>query len=241
MSWFVTGTDTGVGKTHTILQLLRLLRRTGVACAGFKPICCGDRRDAELLVAAGSEGLTIDEINPLWLKTPLAPFAAARIEGTKIDIEQIVSSFCALQRRLETVIVEGVGGWLVPIKTDYFVSDLAADLKLPVLVVAQNRLGCLNHTALTVRSVIEHDLSCAGVVLNNALGADDLATTTNADVLQEILPVPILPALAEHISDLPPVWRELVGLGLTATAVSAGDTSVNKLYTKPADSGGSPS
>jgi dethiobiotin synthetase len=241
VSWFVTGTDTGVGKTHTILQLLRLLRRSGVACAGFKPICCGDRRDAELLLAAGTEGLMIDEINPLWLKTPLAPFAAARIEGAKIDIEEIMSAFRALQRRVETVIVEGVGGWLVPIRTDYFISNLAADIKLPVLVVVQNRLGCLNHTALTVRSVLEHGLSCGGVVLNNVLGADDLATTTNGEVLEEILPVPILPALSENMSELPHAWRELLGLGLTAAAVSGGDTSVNKPYTKPADSAGSPS
>ena len=241
MSWFVTGTDTGVGKTHTIIQLLRLMRRGGVVCAGFKPICCGDRRDAELLLAAGAEGLTIDEINPLWLKTPLAPFAAARIEGAKIDIEKIISAFHALQRRVENVIVEGVGGWLVPIRADYFVSDLAADMKLPVLAVAQNRLGCLNHTALTVRSVLEHGLSCAGVVLNDVLGADDLATTTNAEVLHEILPVAILPALSEKMSELPPAWRELLGLGLTAAAVSGGDTSVNKLYTKPADSADSPS
>ncbi len=70
MSLFITGTDTGVGKTHTIVQLLRLLRASGVRCAGFKPICGGDRRDAELLLAAGTDGLTIDEVNPLWLKTP---------------------------------------------------------------------------------------------------------------------------------------------------------------------------
>jgi len=66
VSFFVTGTDTGVGKTHTAVQLLRLLRASGMRCAGMKPICCGDRRDAELLLAADSEGLTIDEINPVW-------------------------------------------------------------------------------------------------------------------------------------------------------------------------------
>ena len=89
MSLFVTGTDTGVGKTHTVIQLLRLLRASGARCVGMKPICCGDRRDAELLLAAGSGGLTIDEINPVWLKTPVAPLAAAHIEHVKIDIEQI--------------------------------------------------------------------------------------------------------------------------------------------------------
>ena len=206
MSFFVTGSDTGVGKTHTITQLLRLLRASGVSCAGFKPICCGDRRDAELLLAAGIDDLTIDEINPLWLKTPLAPLPAARVEVVNIDIEAIIVAFRALQRRVEVVVVEGVGGWLVPIRADYFVSDLAAEMNLPVLVVVRNRLGCLNHTALTVRSVLDHGLSCAGVVLNELPGADDIATATNCDVLHDIVSVPILPGLTENTTELPPSW-----------------------------------
>jgi dethiobiotin synthetase len=76
----------------------------------MKPICCGDRRDAELLLAASSEGLTIDEINPVWLKTPAAPFAAARIEQVPIDIGDTIAALRALQDRLERVVVEGVGG-----------------------------------------------------------------------------------------------------------------------------------
>src|SRR5207245_403722 len=99
VSLFVTGTDTGVGKTHTVTQLLRLLRAAGSRCAGMKPICCGDRRDAGLLQANGSEGLTIDEVNPIWLKTPVAPFAAALVEKVEIDIERIVAAFSALQKR----------------------------------------------------------------------------------------------------------------------------------------------
>ena len=71
MSLFITGTDTGVGKTHTVVQLLRLLRTAGTNCAGMKPICCGDRRDAELFLKASSDGLTIDDVNPVWLKTPV--------------------------------------------------------------------------------------------------------------------------------------------------------------------------
>jgi len=208
VSWFVTGTDTAVGKTHTIVQVLRLLRRSGISCAGFKPICCGDRNDAERLLAAGIEGLSIEEINPVWLQTPLAPLPAARIENVNIDIDRILAAFESLQRRVEVMIVEGVGGWLVPIRADYFVSDLAAEMNLPVLVVAMNRLGCLNHTLLTVRSVKERGLFCVGVALNEIAAANDLATTTNADVLREVLDVPILPALTEQMSELPPVWRQ---------------------------------
>jgi dethiobiotin synthetase len=212
VSFFVTGSDTGVGKTHTIAQLLRLLRASGISCAGFKPICCGDRRDAELLLAAGIDDLTIDEINPIWLKTPLAPFAAARVEAVKIEVEPIIAAFRALQGRVQLVVVEGVGGWLVPIRVDYFVSDLAAEMNLPVLVVVRNRLGCLNHTALTVRSVLGHGLSCAGVVLNELPGADDIATATNPEVLREIVSVPILRGLTENMSELPLSWRQTLNL-----------------------------
>ncbi len=80
MSLFITGTDTGVGKTNTAVQLLRLLRAAGRTCAGMKPICCGDRRDAELLLAAGSDGLTIDDVNPVWLKTPAAPIVGSLVK-----------------------------------------------------------------------------------------------------------------------------------------------------------------
>jgi len=207
---FITATDTGVGKTHAAVQLLRLLGASGMRCAGMKPICCGDRRDAELLLTAGSDGLTIDELNPVWLKTPVAPFAAARIEQIKIDIECIVAALRALQDRVEHVIVEGAGGWLVPIRADYFVSDLAVEMKLPVLVVALNRLGCLNHTALTVRSIGEHGLPCAGIVLNELPGATDIATATNAEILQEIMDIPLLPGLLEDMNELPPGWRRMM-------------------------------
>jgi dethiobiotin synthetase len=101
----------------------------------------------------------------------------------------------------------GAGGWLVPIRADYFVSDLAVEMKVPVLVVALNRLGCLNHTALTVRGIGKHGLPCAGIVLNELPGATDVATATNADILKEIMDVPLLPGLLENMNELPP-WVE---------------------------------
>ena len=207
MSLFITGTDTGVGKTQTARQLLRLLRAAGTSCAGMKPICCGDRRDAELLLAAGSESLTIDEINPVWLQTPAAPIVGSFVEEVNLDIEQILAAFRALQDRVEHVIVEGVGGWMVPIRSDYFISDLAAEMKLPVLVVTQNRLGCLNHTALTVRSVADYNLPCLGVVLNGVPVPGDIAALTNADILKRILNVPLLVGLSENLMELPGDWR----------------------------------
>jgi dethiobiotin synthetase len=207
VSLFITGTDTGVGKTHIAARLLHLLRASGTRCAGLKPICCGDRRDAEMLLAAGSDGLTIDDVNPVWLKTPAAPIVGSLVEKASIDVERILASFQTLQERVEHVIVEGTGGWLVPIRPDYFVSDLAAAMKLPVLVVAQNRLGCLNHAVLTVRSVAAYKLRCVGLVLNSTEMASDIAGLTNADILNQILNVPLLAGLGENLTELPVDWR----------------------------------
>jgi len=174
----------------------------------MKPICCGDRRDAELLLAASSDGLAINEINPVRLKTPAAPIVGSLTEELDIDIERILAAFHTLQSRVEHVLVEGVGGWMVPIRPDYFMSDLAVEMRLPILVVAQNRLGCLNHAALTVRSVVAHKLRCVGVVLNGARPArDDIATLTNADILKKILNVPLFAGLGENLMEPPADWR----------------------------------
>jgi dethiobiotin synthetase len=207
VSLFITGTDTGVGKTYIATRLLELLRASGECCAGMKAICCGDRRDAELLLAVGREGLTIDDVNPVWLKTPAAPIVGGLMERVDIDIEHILTAFRNLQNRVEHVIVEGTGGWMVPIHRNYFVSDLAVAMKLPVLAIAYNRLGCLNHAVLTVQSVVAHGLRCAGLVLNNAEETGDMATVTNADILRKILDVPVLGELGENLTELPADWR----------------------------------
>lgn len=210
MSVFLTGTDTGVGKTFTAVQLLRLLRARGLRCAGMKPICCGDRQDAELLLAASSGELSIDEVNPVWLKTPVAPMAAALLEKAPVATERLREGLANLRKRFDFVVVEGVGGWLVPISEHYFVSNLAADMGLPVVVVAKNRLGCLNHTLLTVRSVAGHGLVCQGVALNSPDGASDASTETNSDILTATAGVPILPGLVPDLAELPAIWASIL-------------------------------
>ncbi|MDQ3117942.1 MAG: dethiobiotin synthase [Verrucomicrobiota bacterium] len=204
MSIFVTGTDTGVGKTSFTVWLLQELRARGVRCAGYKPICCGDRDDAVQLHAAGSPGLTIGEVNPVWLRTPAAPLTAARAEKRVIDLPSLREGFSSLEARVDFVVVEGVGGWMVPITPDYFSSHLAAELALPVVVVAQNRLGCLNHVLLTVRALEAAGLRCAGVVLNDFAQESDVAMLTNAEILRSCLAVPIVTGFG---SDLEPLLQ----------------------------------
>lgn len=203
MSYFVTGTDTGVGKTHTIVQILQRYRAIGRRAVGMKPICCGDRDDVTRLLAAGSEGLTLDQINPVWLQTPAAPLVAARTEDYDLKPELLVDAFRFLQERVPTVFVEGVGGWLVPITTDFKVSDLARSLGLPVLLVVQNRLGCLNHALLTLEAIRATGLRCAAVVLNDFAGTRDLAMATNREVLDEFCGVPVLTESGELQEALP--------------------------------------
>ena len=187
MSLFLTGTGTGVGKTFVAIELLHWLRSRGIRAVGMKPICCGDREDARRLLAASAEGISIEELNPVWLQSPVAPSVAAQIEQVEIDLGRIRDCFRSLSVRFDTVIVEGVGGWLVPITKDLFVSDFAKQLKLPVAIVANNQLGCLNHVLLTLESVQRRGLVCAGVILNQASGPTDLAQSTNENELRRLL------------------------------------------------------
>jgi dethiobiotin synthetase len=187
VSLFLTGTGTGVGKTFVAIELLHWLRSRGIRAVGMKPICCGDREDARRLHAASGEGISIEELNPVWLQSPVAPSVAAQIEQVEIDLGRIRDCFRNLSERFDTVIVEGVGGWLVPITEELFVSDFAKELELPVAIVAANRLGCLNHVMLTLESVQRRGLVCAGVILNQANGPVDLAQSTNETELRRLL------------------------------------------------------
>ena len=211
MSVFITGTDTNVGKTYVTARLLRALRARGVDAVGFKPLCCGSRDDAEALRAASGDALSLNETNPVWLRAPAAPYAAALIESRSIDLDLIRETFLNLRARHGTVLVEGVGGWLVPILRDYTVADLAAEWRLPVVIVVGNRLGALNHAALTVQATRTAGLACAGLILNDvptpvASAGDDsgetLARTTNPGVLSEWLGSKILGEVAEGQDDL---------------------------------------
>jgi dethiobiotin synthetase len=202
---FVTGTDTNVGKTYCTALLLRALRRAGKNAVGFKPICCGGREDAEVLHAAAEGELSLNEVNPVWLRTPAAPYAAALVENRSVDLALIRETFSSLEASYSSLLVEGVGGWRVPITADYCTSDLAAEFGFPVAIVVANRLGALNHTLLTLESIRAGGLTCAGLILNHVtpLGAEpEISTATNRAILEMLVEVPVLFEISHRQEEL---------------------------------------
>ncbi len=171
MSYFVTGTDTGVGKTLVSCALLQAFAARGKRVAGFKPVAAGcdeDGRndDAKLLLAASNVQAAYDQINPYCFPHPIAPHLAARQAGVRIDFARILAPWRELAGRTDEVIVEGVGGFCVPLNDEQNSADLAKQLDLPVIMVVGMRLGCINHALLTMRAIADFQLECAGWVAN---------------------------------------------------------------------------
>ncbi len=191
--YFITGTGTEVGKTYVTRLLLESLTREGTSACGFKPVACGDRGDAEILLAASRPAPgSLDLVNPVSFKTPAAPFAAGLIENRAVDFEAIDSAWESLRAKYDHVLVEGAGGWETPLTKEETFADLAVRYELPVILVIDNRLGALNHTILTVRSIEARGLECAGLVLNYVDDERDSASISNRTVLEQVLDVPIL-------------------------------------------------
>ena len=209
--FFITGTDTGVGKTWFTCWLVRRWCAAGHAAIGLKPLAAGVREDAELLRSAAGDRLPLDAINPVHLREPAAPLIAAKEEKRTIDFASLNAQVRQTAARFSHVAVEGVGGWRVPLAPGYEVRDWARDLGLPAVVVARAGLGTLNHTLLTVESIRAAGVTCAGVVLNPGAGpeADEssLARRTNRALLENLLGLPVfeLTRAAEAAGEVP-LW-----------------------------------
>lgn len=192
MNCFITGTDTDCGKTFVTSLLVKAARAAGLDAVGAKPVCSGPRDDVEILAAASGHAEPLDAINPVRFRTPAAPRACELLGEASGDFFAAARAMRDLATRHECVLCEGAGGWLVPLTRGYAVADLARELGWPVIVVARNRLGAINHTLLTVESVARCGLPLAGVILNDADEGDDVATRTNPAVLEEVLGCPLL-------------------------------------------------
>ncbi len=218
--FFVTGTDTGVGKTIITAALVKAAHLLGFKACGMKPIETGCRTAVSSQSAAGSKEKTLipsdgmflrdiagsdeslDLIAPVRFEKPLAPLPASEIEGIPLDLEKIKNAFLDLAEKYDAVVVEGIGGLLVPILRDYFVLDLAREFGLPLIVVARPGLGTINHTLLTVNYAKKEGLDVAGIIINYARPPDGVpAEATNPDIIKQISPVPIM-GVFPYLKDL---------------------------------------
>jgi dethiobiotin synthetase len=196
---FVTGTDTGVGKTIISLGLMRLLQDAGLKVAAMKPVATGafwqDGRlvneDALSLQANASIRLDYNQVNPFVFELPVSPHIAAKKAGREIDFQRILQVYEELTGSADCVVVEGVGGWEVPLNERQRVADLVRVLDLPVLLVVGLRLGCLNHALLTQRAIENAGANCLGWIANQ-IEPDFLLSIENIETLEHSLDWPLL-------------------------------------------------
>jgi dethiobiotin synthetase len=208
MGWFVTGTDTGIGKTRVATALLDALSRRGVRVAGMKPVASGcdptadglRNADAQALLQCTSVPLAYGDVNPYAFGPAVAPHLAAA--GVRINIATIRTCYERVAGAADAVIVEGIGGWYVPIDEHLTMADVARALGLPVILVVGIRLGCLNHALLTVEAIARTGLPLAGWVAN---GIDPAAALfeENVAALRTRIPTPLL-GVVPHLQSIDP-------------------------------------
>lgn len=203
-SYFITGTDTDAGKTFVTALMLRTLAASGERAVGLKPIASGfeltqgawRNSDVEQLAAASSCSLPAERVNRYGFKPAIAPHIAAAMQSTELDFDLIADDVQYAQKRADWVLVEGVGGWEVPLSmlnksSSASIAGLAAKLDLPVIMVVGMRLGCLNHALLTARAIQASGQRLAGWVANNITPNFDYATE-NRDTLAARMAAPLL-------------------------------------------------
>lgn len=193
---FITGTDTGVGKTVVTAAIAHTLIRSGIRVGVMKPAQTGAGlpalKDLEFVERVTGENLSGEDCCPYTFKEPLSPYTASVLEGRGISVDKIKASYERLSSVHDNVLVEGAGGLLVPIIKGYTMADLARDLGLSLVIVTRPDLGTLNHTTLTVQYAKSRALSVLGIVIGNFPDEPGLAEKTNPEILIEMTGLPIL-------------------------------------------------
>lgn len=219
--FFITGTDTGVGKTLVAVALTRALVEAGKRVAVMKPVAAGTVKtadgefndDALELLAASNVKAPYEDVNPYLLRTPASPHLAARTDGVAIRHDRILAAFARLRAASDLVLVEGAGGWLAPISAVETMADVAKRLDLPVILVVGLRLGCLNHALLTRESLRAHGIRFAGWVANEmptemALAGANIETLATRFGAGPLAVVPAGAAGADPRSFPLPTWAK---------------------------------
>ena len=204
--FFITGTDTGVGKTYFTALLTRALRQQSIPAIPLKPISAGDRSDSIILSEASGGVVSPAEINPVHFTASLSPYAASILESRPFPWGILREKMKKLTENYPgPFLIEGAGGWRVPLDSSLGIREWAQELALPVIVVARNSLGTINHTLLTVESIRQSRLPILGIILNDYFSKLDESSFTNPALLQELtaLPVLSLPSSAPSLPSLP--------------------------------------
>jgi len=193
---FITATDTGIGKTYVACQLALAMRKAGIDVGVMKPVATGSSSDARLLSKAQGGTDSLELINPIHLKKPLAPCVASRISCKKIYLNKIWKAYNILRKQHDFLIIEGIGGLMVPIKRNFFVTDLCRRFGYPLLIVSRPTLGTINHTLLTFSEAKRSGLKTLGIVFNYYKSfRKGLAENTNPEVIKDITRVPIVTSI----------------------------------------------
>jgi dethiobiotin synthetase len=224
MNYFVTGTDTGVGKTLISCALLYAFAARGKSVVGMKPVAAGCdedglNEDVKQLRLASNTLASLGQINPYSFIHPIAPHIAARNAGVSINLERILESYNELASQAEVVIVEGAGGFQIPLNDTQDSADLTVALGLPVILVVGMRLGCLNHALLSMRAIKDCGLDCAGWIAN-VLDADMAALAENIQALQQRIKAPLLGVVAHQLVPDPRAISTQLNLNLLDQSIA---------------------
>lgn len=201
-NFFITGTDTEIGKTYVTTALLRDLRRRGMPAMGYKPMACGDRSDARAMREATDPSVSLELINPFYLRAATAPYIAATLENKTISLDALIAGYERVAAAYSPVLVEGAGGWEVPIAPGVTMADFAVALGLPVILVIGNKLGAVNHALMTIKGIRERGLSCHALVLNHLQQDWDTAALTNRQLIEEFSGLSVAAELIHGQSDI---------------------------------------
>jgi dethiobiotin synthetase len=215
---FITGTDTGVGKTRVACALLRALAQADQRAVGMKPVASGAlaatdglrHADAQALMAASNVAVAYADVNPYVFAPAIAPHIAAEAAGVTIELTKIRAAFARLAAVSDWLVVEGAGGWRVPLGERHTMADIARELRLPVVMVVGMRLGCLNHALLTAEAVARDGLRLLGWVANR-VDAHMPAADANLATLRSWIKAPLL-ACFPHATDANPLSSQVASL-----------------------------
>jgi len=207
---FITGTDTGIGKTRFTLALMEGLKKQGKIVSGMKPVACGARRDggvllnedAEIIMRHASRPHNYEDINPIVFEPPIAPHIAANMDKEDIDIDKIVAAYRRLESDSDLVVVEGVGGWRVPLSDLASIVDMVRALDLSVIMVVGLRLGCINHAILTAEAIQSDGMNLMAWV-SNQVEKDYLNRKETIGALNKRLSCPHIADIA-YLNDFDP-------------------------------------